>query len=278
MVSTLLRLSTTHSVHPLIHSIPHPSATYLAHLATTGVPAVIPTQWTSAQLYHAYNRGPHPSVATTYATFLVEDMFDYTNMGFWTVLPFDAVKHYKQLKLAPAGVVPQRDRGPRPIMDYSFFQTNQTCLPLAPTHAMQFGYTLQRILQRLVYCNAHHGPPLMAKIDLADGYYCVPLAVDAALHLAVIIPTDVPPMGWGHSPPSFVPLQRQSRTWQTHKLPGINPHTHSYNSFWNLRQLYKCERRGMEHLDHILCAVTYRPLPHYHQRPHTIITNLCKPL
>lgn len=82
--------------------------------------------------------------------------------------------------------------------------------------AMQFGATLQRIIQRLVYCNPSHGPPLLAKIDLADGYYCVPLSADAALGLAVIISADIPnsndflialhlalPMGWAHSPPYF---------------------------------------------------------------------------
>ena len=55
----------------------------------------------------------------------------------------------------------------------------------------------------------------MSKIDLADGYYRVPLSADAALSLAVLIPSDtrdtapleafplVLPMGWAHSPPYF---------------------------------------------------------------------------
>jgi hypothetical protein len=79
---------------------------------------------------------------------------------------------------------------------------------------MQFGATLQRILQRIVYCNPEHGPPQLAKIDLADGYYRIPLSPSAALRLAVVIPTDVAglpliavpltlPMGWSHSPPYF---------------------------------------------------------------------------
>jgi len=67
-----------------------------------------------------------------------------------------------------------------------------------------------------VYCNRAHGPPVLAKIDLADGYYRVPLSSAAALALAVLIPTDLPhdptplvalplalPMGWAHSPPYF---------------------------------------------------------------------------
>jgi hypothetical protein len=56
----------------------------------------------------------------------------------------------------------------------------------------------------------------MAKIDLADGCYRVPLSPTAALSLAVIIPADIAtnpsplvaiplalPMGWTHSPPFF---------------------------------------------------------------------------
>jgi hypothetical protein len=79
---------------------------------------------------------------------------------------------------------------------------------------MQFGTALQRLLQRLAYANPKFGPPLMAKIDLADGYYRVPLSAQAALTLAVILPDDlnsgpllgIPlslPMGWKESPPYF---------------------------------------------------------------------------
>jgi hypothetical protein len=54
----------------------------------------------------------------------------------------------------------------------------------------------------------------MAKIDLADGYYRIPLSPSAALRLAALIPSDTDgpalvalpltlPMGWSHSPPYF---------------------------------------------------------------------------
>jgi hypothetical protein len=141
-------------------------------------------------------------------------MYDYAQMGYWTVLPFKAVANQCHLQLSPAGVVPQRERRPRPIMDYSFSQVNQHSVPLHPSHAMQFGATLQRLLQRLVYCNPCHGPPLMAKVDLADGYYRVPLSPCAALQLAVVLPADTNlqpliampltlPMGSAQSPPFF---------------------------------------------------------------------------
>ncbi len=78
-------------------------------------------------------------------------------MGYWLVLPYSVVRHMTSLRLAPAGVVPQRERRPRPIMDYSFYDTNQQSVPIQPAHAMQFGGTLQCILQRLVYCNPTYG-------------------------------------------------------------------------------------------------------------------------
>jgi len=81
---------------------------------------------------------------------------------------------------------------------------------------MQFGTALQRIIQPLIYCDPSHGPRLLAKVDLANGYYHVPLSPEAALGLAVIIPSDSPahpeplialplalPMGWLQSLPFF---------------------------------------------------------------------------
>jgi hypothetical protein len=136
------------------------------------------------------------------------------NMGFWTVLPFEAVQHLPHLALAPAGVMRQRERRPRPIMDYTFNSINQDSTPLAPYEAMQFGPALSRLLQRVVYANPHYGPVFLAKLDLADGYYRIPLAPHAAQLLAVVLPPDqdtdnligVPlslPMGWAQSPPYF---------------------------------------------------------------------------
>ncbi len=203
------------SINPSLATAPHPAASYLHRLARHGVPAPSDSPpWSPYRRDQAFQRGPHPSAARQFANFILEDMWDYVRMGFWTVLPFSAVRHFPHLKLAPAGVVPQRERRPRPIMDYSFNAVNQHSLPLAPTHSMQFGHTFQRLLQRLVYANPTFGPPLLMKVDLADGYYRVPLSPEAALELAVVLPPDntgdnligIPlslPMGWGLSPPYF---------------------------------------------------------------------------
>ena len=143
----------------------------------------------------------------------MEDMLDMVRKKFWVVLPYRSVQHLPHLKLAPSGVVPQRERRPRPIMDYTFTGVNQASLPLAPD-SMQIGHTLQRILQRLAYADPSHGPPQLLKLDLADGYYRVHLSPEAALELAVVLPgptvdtnlVGIPlslPMGWALSPPYF---------------------------------------------------------------------------
>jgi hypothetical protein len=153
-------------------------------------------------------------VARQHKDVFLEDMYKYIFMGYWTVLPYRAACHFPALHLDPAGVVPQPDHRLRSIIDYSFYGLNEDTCPLAPHHAMQFGSTLQYMLQHLVYFDCHYGPPFMAKLDLADGYHRVPISATAALHLAIVIPMNHPteklialplslPMGWSQSPPYF---------------------------------------------------------------------------
>jgi len=202
--SFFLQQSTSTSIHPHLHNLAHPTWQYLNHLACPGVPSVITTPpWSLQEKYKAINHGPHILATCEFTNFLLADMYDYVNMGYWTVLPYSTLWHHPVLRLAPAGVVPQKEQRPHPIMDYSFYGKNSNGLPIAPMHSMQFGY-----------CDCHYGPPLLAKLDLADGYYRVPLSATAALHLAVLLPPDghcnqliaLPlslPMGWSHSPPYF---------------------------------------------------------------------------
>jgi hypothetical protein len=74
-------------------------------------------------------------------------------MGYWTVVPYKTLRRHPALRLSPAGVVPQHNRRPRPIIDYSYYDLNAQAVPLAPEHAMQLGATFQRLIQRLTYCN-----------------------------------------------------------------------------------------------------------------------------
>jgi hypothetical protein len=148
------------SLRPNIRHLPHPAAPFLSRLASVGVPAPSQrTPWTTAQQDAAVTRGPHPSARHQYTDFLLDDMYTYVTSGYWLVLPYSALRGHPHLKIAPSSVIPQRERRPRLIMDYTYNQVNPTSLPLAPTQAMQFGTALQRILQKIAYCNPTFAPP-----------------------------------------------------------------------------------------------------------------------
>ena len=124
-----------------------------------------------AQRDQAVQRGAHQSATVTSIDYLLTEMCDMIREGYWTGLPYSTVRHLPNLKIAPPGVMPQRERRPRPIIDYSWYDINQTACPLAPHLAMQFGKGFQRVTQHIIYANPAHGPVLLMKIDLADGYY-----------------------------------------------------------------------------------------------------------
>jgi len=150
---------TLSSITPFLHRLPHPSHQYLTRLASTGAPSILTAPpWSLQQKNTTMLCGPHCSAINQFKNFLLADMFDYVNMGYWTVFPYESICHHPALCLSPLGVVPQNERRPWPIMDYSFSGVNAAALPIAPQNAMQFGGTLQRILQRIVYCNRSYAP------------------------------------------------------------------------------------------------------------------------
>jgi hypothetical protein len=141
-------------------------------------------------------------------------MADMIEKGQWMVFPFSQVRDLLNLRISPIGVVPQRDRRPRTIVDYSYSGINQDTCPIAPSEAMQFGTALQRIIEDIVNANPRHGPVYMCKVDIADGFYRVDVRPADIPKLGVIIPPTkdheqlvafplVLPMGWKNSPPYF---------------------------------------------------------------------------
>lgn len=43
--------------------------------------------WTPAARHATFRRGPHASAARHYASFLLQDMYEYVQQGYWLVLP-----------------------------------------------------------------------------------------------------------------------------------------------------------------------------------------------
>ena len=176
------------------------------------MPMVTPP-WAEERRDEAVRRGSHKS-AHIDRQFVFEEMMDFCRQGYWIVLPYDMVKHWTALRVSPLGAVPQRDRRPRLIVDYSYSNVNQETVLLAPHEAMQFGRALHRVLERIVRADPRYGPVTLSKIDIADGFYRVWLQLADIPKLGVILPTSpgrpfliafplALPMGWVESPPYF---------------------------------------------------------------------------
>ncbi len=136
------------------------------------------------------------------------------NKGQWIVLPYSEVTHLPGLCISPPGVIPQRDRQPRWIVDYSWWNVNDDMLPLAAMESMQFGHALKHVLSKILLANPAFVPVYLIKLDISNGFYRIALNVDDIPKLGVAFPTVqhanplvafplVLPMGWKNSPPIF---------------------------------------------------------------------------
>jgi hypothetical protein len=191
----------------------HPAAPWLRFLRTSGAPVLLTNgPWEQKRIHRALSRGCHQS-ARSYEDFLRSEMADMVRTGHWLVLPAPLVQKLPQLRLAPIGIVPQRERRPRMIVDYSYYGTNDETLRLVPD-SMQFGRALQRILHLLERADTRHGPLFLSKVDIADAFMRVPLQLSAIPKLAALLPKRkgeaqlvafplVLPMGWVNSPSWF---------------------------------------------------------------------------
>ena len=138
---------------PDVANLPHKAARLLEHLRKRGAAVLTKTApWSPEQCDEAMRRGPHKS-AYDETEFVCTEILDFCRQGYWAVLPYHLVRHWMGLRISPLGVVPQRDRRPRLIVDYSFTGLNDDTVPLAPKEAMQFGRALQQVLHTIVRTN-----------------------------------------------------------------------------------------------------------------------------
>ena len=200
--------------HDDLHRLRHQAAPFLYQYSKQGVPVLLRTKpWSLQQKDAAIQRGNHPS-AHAFTEFLRTEMCDMRAKGMFIVLPYALLRHHPQLRISPLGCVPQRDRRPRIINDYTFSGVNPSTNKMAPPEAMQWGRAINRVLWYIYTADRRHGPVLLSKTDLSDGFYQMHLTPTGALQLAVPFPSSptepklvaVPtrlPMGWTESPPAF---------------------------------------------------------------------------
>ena len=206
-------------ISPGVRHLPHKAGRLLDHLRRRGAPVPLQTPpWDSQRIRQAIRRGPHKS-AKEHLGFVCQEILEFCDQGFWTVLPLSSALCLPNLRVSPLGVVPQRERRPRLIVDYTYSGVNQETVRLAPPEAMQYGRALPRLLSQLVHANPRFGPAKLAKIDVADGFYRVGLRASDIPKLGVILPHSTSgtpliafpltlPMGWVESPPFFTALTK----------------------------------------------------------------------
>jgi hypothetical protein len=125
---------------------PHPANHYLRSLQKHGCPVRLHSKpWSRAKLLRSLCRGCHRS-CLDYIDYLQEEFIDMIQKSQWVLLPFDIASKLPNLTLSPPGVIPQRERRPRWICDYSFSGINEDTVHLAPLEAMQYGNALHRFL------------------------------------------------------------------------------------------------------------------------------------
>jgi hypothetical protein len=202
------------NISPEIAHIEHPASLLLHHLGLHGTPVALNTPaWSLERLDFAHKRGSHQS-SSAHLEFLRGEMADMVEKGFWVVVPYKQVRHLPNLRLSPLGVVPQRDRRPRTIVDYTYSDVNQETKSMSPKEAMQFGKALPRLLQKIRFADPSFGPVYMLKVDIADGFYRVWVEAQGIPSLGVCFPNEpgeealvafplALPMGWTESPPYF---------------------------------------------------------------------------
>ena len=95
----------------------------------------------------------------------------------WVILPYSLVKDWPDLRISPPGVIPQHERRPRWICDYSFSNINFEALELFAKETMQYGHALDRLLRKILLSDPDLGPVYMHKIDVSDGFYRIHLSL-----------------------------------------------------------------------------------------------------
>ena len=88
----------------------HTALVLLSSHAKNGVPVVTSAApWSKKLLAQRVKQGSHQS-CKEHKPFLREEMLDFVNKGFFTLLPWRLVKDLPSLWVSPLGITPQRKR------------------------------------------------------------------------------------------------------------------------------------------------------------------------
>jgi hypothetical protein len=100
---------------------------------------------------------PHKS-GNEYVAFLGTKFLDFLQKGYWMLLPYNEVESLIGVRYSPLGVVPQWERQPRVIVDYSFYAVNTDTVQLTLEEVTQFGKAIEWLMQTAIQVNPKFGP------------------------------------------------------------------------------------------------------------------------
>jgi hypothetical protein len=156
-------------------------------------------------------------------------------------LPYQTVRKLPNLRISSTGVVPQRDRRPRPIVDYTFSNVNAATLSQAPD-SIQFGAALLQFLQRLECADTRQGTIKLAKKDILGAFMRVWISLATIPCLGAILPSYpnkepliafpmILPMGWVDSPNYLCAITETIADLANARLAtnNLSPPTHRLN-------------------------------------------------
>jgi hypothetical protein len=110
--------------NPQVARVPHRAAHLLNRIRLTGAPVTTRTPpWSPPRKLEAPLQAPNQS-ALQNVPFLRKECVDMIHKGQWVLLPASLILDEPNLRLSPLGVVPQCDRRPRTISDYTYFSVN----------------------------------------------------------------------------------------------------------------------------------------------------------
>jgi hypothetical protein len=106
--------------------------------------------------------------------FLQEEYLDFCKKGFWMLLSHDAVRPLPHLRLSLLGVVPQREKRPYVVLDYSYYSINAETAKMSAAESIQFRKANKSLWDQLTWAHPKWGRCPKYKIDISDGFYRMP--------------------------------------------------------------------------------------------------------
>ena len=176
--------------------VDHQARCLLIQYQFKGVPVKVrDATWDGDKIGVALWREPHSSTML-HSYFLHNKFVSMIDSNQLVILPYSDVRLLKKLRISSSRVIPQWDKRPWWIQDYTYLDINNKTLPLLPTNALQYGWVFDRLTRQILLADPQYGLIYILKCSIADGYCCLGLCIRdiPELTLAFPIATLVLPM------------------------------------------------------------------------------------